>query len=38
MGARVGLMTHFGERPFFATIEEAVAAFLATTPTRVNIG
>jgi high affinity sulfate transporter 1 len=26
---RFGLMTHFGERPFFATIEEAVGAFLA---------
>ena len=27
---RFGLMTRFGERPFFATIEEAVVAFLAT--------
>jgi high affinity sulfate transporter 1 len=27
---RFGLLTRFGERPFFSTIEEAVSAFLAT--------
>ena len=29
---RFGLMDRFGERRFFATIEEAVSAFLATSP------
>jgi MFS superfamily sulfate permease-like transporter len=29
---RFGLMSRFGERAFFATIEEAVSAFLATSP------
>jgi MFS superfamily sulfate permease-like transporter len=34
---RLGLMDRFGERPFFATVEEAVGAFLASShsaPTR----
>jgi high affinity sulfate transporter 1 len=29
---RFGLLTRFGERPFFSTIEEAVSAFLANPP------
>jgi len=29
---RFGLMSRFGERAFFATIEEAVGAFLADSP------
>jgi MFS superfamily sulfate permease-like transporter len=29
---RFGLMSRFGEKEFFATIDEAVSAFLATSP------
>ena len=34
---RLGLMSRFGDRTFFATIEEAVSAFQATSAGRGSI-